>query len=204
MSASESALGPRRQLVLADALPGDRVRDAVLVVAFAAFTGLAAQVSITLPFTPVPITGQTFAVLLGGAALGWRRGLAGMVLYLAAGLTPWVPWFAEGSGGTQMLRAPSFGYLVGFVVAAALVGRLAEQGWDRTPPLTVLTMVVGNLVIYAFGLPWLMATLDVGLAKGFELGVRPFLAGDALKVLLAAGLLPGAWALVGRVPQGRA
>ena len=204
MSASESALGPRRQLVLADALPGDRVRDAVLVVAFAAFTGLAAQVSITLPFTPVPITGQTFAVLLGGAALGWRRGLAGMVLYLAAGLTPWVPWFADGSGGADMLRAPSFGYLVGFVVAAALVGRLAEQGWDRTPPLTVLTMVVGNLVIYAFGLPWLMATLDVGLAKGFELGVRPFLAGDALKVLLAAGLLPGAWALVGRVPQGRA
>jgi biotin transport system substrate-specific component len=204
LSASESALGPRRQLVLADALPGDRVRDAVLVVAFAAFTGLAAQVSITLPFTPVPITGQTFAVLLGGAALGWRRGLAGMVLYLAAGLTPWVPWFADGSGGADMLRAPSFGYLVGFVVAAALVGRLAEQGWDRTPPLTVLTMVVGNLVIYAFGLPWLMATLDVGLAKGFELGVRPFLAGDALKVLLAAGLLPGAWALVGRVPQGRA
>jgi len=184
--------------VLADALPGDRVRDAVLVLGFAAFTGLAAQVAIKLPFTPVPITGQTFAVLLGGAALGWRRGLAGMVLYLALGLTPWVPWFAEGSGGADMAQAPSFGYIVGFLFAAALVGWLAERGWDRTPPRTVVTMVAGNLVIYAFGLPFLMATLDVGLAPGLELGVTPFLAGDALKILLAAGLLPGAWALVGR------
>jgi biotin transport system substrate-specific component len=198
VSVSEGALGSRRRLVLADALPGDRVRDAVLVAGFAAFTGLAAQLSVKLPFTPVPITGQTFAVLLGGAALGWRRGLAGMVLYLAVGLTPWVPWFAEGSGGTQMLRAPSFGYLLGFVAAAALVGRLAERGWDRTPPRTVLTMVLGNLVVYAFGLPWLMAVVGVGLARGATLGVTPFLAGDALKVLLAAGLLPGAWALVGR------
>ena len=98
----------------------------------------------------------------------------------------------------MMLRAPSFGYLLGFVAAAALVGRLAERGWDRTPPRTVLTMVLGNLVVYALGLPWLMAVVGVGLAKGLELGVTPFLAGDALKVLLAAGLLPGAWALVGR------
>ncbi|HEU4397007.1 MAG TPA: biotin transporter BioY [Actinomycetota bacterium] len=198
MSVSESALRPRRRLVLADVLPGDRVRDAVLVVAFAAFTGLAAQLSIKLPFTPVPVTGQTFAVLLGGAALGWRRGLAGMVLYLAAGLTPWVPWFAEGSGGTEILQAPSFGYLVGFVVAQIPLGWLAERGWDRTPPLVVLTMILGNLVIYAFGLPWLMANLDVGLATGLELGVTPFLAGDALKILLAAGLLPGAWIVAGR------
>jgi biotin transport system substrate-specific component len=79
---------------------------------------------------------------------------------------------------------------------------MAERGWDRTPPRTVVTMVAGNLVIYAFGLPFLMATLDVGLAKGLELGVTPFLAGDALKILLAAGLLPGAWALVGRDPEG--
>jgi biotin transport system substrate-specific component len=187
--------------VLADVLPGDRVRDAVLVIGFAAFTGLAAQVAVKLPFTPVPITGQTFAVLLGGAALGWRRGLAGMLLYLLVGLTPWVPWFAEGKGGTDIVQAPSFGYIVGFLVAAALVGWLAERGWDRTPPRTVVTMVAGNLVIYAFGLPFLMATLDVGLAKRLELGVTPFLAGDALKILLAAGLLPGAWGLVGRTQE---
>jgi biotin transport system substrate-specific component len=198
VSVSQPALGRPRRLVLADVLPGDRVRDVVLVVGFAAFTGLAAQLAIKLPFTPVPITGQTFAVLLGAAALGWRRALAGMVLYLALGLTPWVPWFAEGSGGADMVQAPSFGYIVGFLVAAALVGWLAERGWDRTPPRTVVTMVAGNLVIYAFGLPWLMAAVGVGLATGLELGVTPFLAGDALKILLAAGLLPGAWALVGR------
>jgi biotin transport system substrate-specific component len=198
VSVSQSALHRPRRVVLADVLPGDRVRDVVLVAAFAALTGLAAQVAVKLPFTPVPITGQTFAVLLGGAALGWRRGLAGMVLYLAVGLTPWVPWFAEGKGGTEMLQAPSFGYILGFLAAAALVGWLAGRGWDRTPPRTVLTMAAGNLVIYAFGLPWLMASLGVGLAKGLELGVTPFLAGDALKILLAAGLLPGAWALVGR------
>jgi len=198
VSVSQSAIGRPRRVVLADVLPGDRVRDAVLVIGFAAFTGLAAQIAVKLPFTPVPITGQTFAVLLGGAALGWRRGLAGMLLYLAVGLTPWVPWFAEGKGGTDVLQAPSFGYIVGFLVAAALVGWLAGRGWDRTPPRTVLTMIAGNLVIYAIGLPWLMATVDVGLAKGLELGVTPFLAGDALKILLAAGLLPGAWALVGR------
>ena len=171
MSVSQPALGRPRQLVLADVLPGDRVRDALLVVGFAAFTGLAAQLAIKLPFTPVPITGQTFAVLLGAAALGWRRALAGMVLYLALGLTPWVPWFAEGSGGADMVQAPSFGYIVGFLVAAALVGWLAERGWDRTPPRTVVTMVAGNLVIYAFGLPWLMAAVGVGLATALELGV---------------------------------
>jgi biotin transport system substrate-specific component len=198
VSVSQSAIGRPRRVVLADVLPGERMRDAVLVIGFAAFTGLAAQIAVKLPFTPVPITGQTFAVLLGGAALGWRRGLAGMLLYLAVGLTPRVPWFAEGKGGTDVLRAPSFGYIIGFLVAAALVGWLAGRGWDRTPPRTVLTMIAGNLVIYAVGLPWLMATIDVGLAKGLELGVTPFLAGDALKILLAAGLLPGAWALVGR------
>ena len=134
MSVSQSALGRPRRLVLADALPGDRVRDAVLVLGFAAFTGLAAQVTVKLPFTPVPNTGQTFAVLIGAAGLGWRRALAGMVLYLALGLTPWVPWFAEGRGGADMVQAPSFGYIVGFLVAAALVGWLAGRGWTAPRP----------------------------------------------------------------------
>jgi biotin transport system substrate-specific component len=197
LSLSSSAVPRPGRAVLADLLPGERVRDVVLVVGYAALTGLAAQVSVKLPFTPVPITGQTFAVLLGAAALGWRRASLGMGLYLAAGLAG-VPWFAEGRGGAEVLTVPSFGYVVGFLVAAAVVGWLAGRGQDRTPARTVLTMVVGNLVVYAFGLPWLMASLDVGLAEGLELGVTPFLAGDALKILLAAGLLPGAWALAGR------
>jgi biotin transport system substrate-specific component len=181
--------------VLADVLPGERVRDLVLVLAYAGLTGLAAQ--LVIPFTPVPVTGQTFAVLLGAAALGWRRAFLGMALYMAAGLAG-VPWFAQSSGGTDMLSAPSFGYIIGFLFAGTLVGWLAGNGFDRTPARVVLTMAAGNLVIYAFGLPWLMASIHVGLAKGLDLGVTRFLLGDALKIALAAGLLPGAWALVRR------
>ena len=107
-----------------------------------------------------------------------------------------VPWFSQWSGGTDTLSAPSFGYIVGFLFAAALVGRLAAGGFDRTPVRVVLTMVAGNLLIYAFGLPWLMASIHVGLAKGLDLGVTRFLPGDALKIALAAGLLPAAWAVV--------
>jgi biotin transport system substrate-specific component len=197
LSLSSSAIPRPGRVVLADLLPGERVRDLGLVVGYAGLTGLAAQVAIPLPFTPVPVTGQTFAVLLGAAALGWQRAFLGMGLYLAAGLAG-VPWFSQWRGGTGTLSAPSFGYLVGFLVAAALVGRLAAGGLDRTPLRVVGTMVVGNLVIYAFGVPWLLASVHVGLAEGLDLGVTPFLGGDALKIALAAGLLPAAWALVRR------
>lgn len=195
MSLSSSAIPRPGRAVLADVLPGERVRDLLLVLAYAGLTGLAAQV--VIPFTPVPVTGQTFAVLLGGAALGWRRAFLGMAVYMAAGLAG-VPWFSQWSGGTDTLSAPSFGYIIGFLFAGALVGWLAGNGFDRTPTRVVLTMVAGNLVIYAFGLPWLMASIHVGLAKGLDLGVTRFLLGDALKIALAAGLLPGAWALVRR------
>ena len=197
MSLSSSAIPRPGRAVLADVLPGEWLRDLALVAGYAGFTGLAAQVAIPLPFTPVPVTGQTFAVLLGAAALGWQRAFLGMGLYLAAGLAG-VPWFSQWSGGTGTLSSASFGYIVGFVVAAALVGRLAAGGFDRTPARVVLTMVAGNLVIYAFGLPWLMASVHVGVAKAIDLGVTPFLGGDAIKIALAAGLLPSAWALVRR------
>jgi len=193
VSLSSSAIPRPGRAVLADVLPGERVRDLVLVLAYAGLAGLAAQV--VIPFTPVPVTGQTFAVLLGAAALGWRRAFLGMAVYMAAGLAG-VPWFSQWSGGTDTLSAPSFGYIVGFLFAAALVGRLAAGGFDRTPVRVVLTMVAGNLLIYAFGLPWLMASIHVGLAKGLDLGVTRFLPGDALKIALAAGLLPAAWAVV--------
>jgi biotin transport system substrate-specific component len=189
---------PAQRRVLADLLPGALLRDVLLVVAAAGITGLAAQVSIPLPFTPVPITLQTFTVLLAGAALGPTRGAAGMLLYLAVGAAGF-PWFAEGKSGVALA---SFGYIVGFVVAAAIAGALARRGADRSVPGTIGLMVVGNLVIYAIGVPWLMAALGVDLSKGLEFGMTPFLIGDALKIALAAGLLPATWWLIGSNRRG--
>lgn len=186
-----------RRNVLADAIPAFAIRDAVLVVGYAAFVGLLAQVVIRLPFTPVPITGQTFGVLLGGMALGWRRSTAGMIVYLGLGLVG-LPWFAGGAGGTSMLHAASFGYLIGFVVAAGVLGRLAELRADRNPLLTLASMVLGNAIVYLFGVAWLMNAIHVDLSTAIALGLTPFLLGDAIKALLAAGLLPGAWKLIGR------
>ena len=183
----------RRSAVLGDLLPGSLARDTALVAGSALFVGLAAQIAVPLPGTPVPVTGQTFAVLLAGAALGWGRAALGMALYLVAGMAG-VPWFVDGQSGTG---APTLGYVIGFVVAAAVVGRLAERGGDRTPLRTVGTMALGTAIMYAAGVPYLMAALGVDAAKAVELGMTPFLAGDALKVLLAAGLLPAAWKLVG-------
>lgn len=184
-----------RKPVLADLVPGSLVRDLTLVVSGAAFTGLAAQVVFPVPGSPVPMTGQTFAALLVGTALGWQRGGAAMLLYLLAGAAG-VPWFNNGSSG---LFGASAGYIVGFVFAAALVGALAARGADRTPFRTAGTMALGNLAIYAVGLPWLMASAGLDLAGGLEKGVVPFLLGDAMKIALAAGLLPAAWALVRRI-----
>lgn len=193
-----TSLALPRDRVLGDLLPGDRARDVALVIGGAVFVGVAAQLSVTVPGTPVPVTGQTFAVLLTGAALGPGRGLLSMALYVVAGGLG-VPWFAEAGSGWG---GASFGYLVGFILAAAVVGRLAAGGGDRTPARTVATMVLGTVLIYALGVPWLMASLDFGLGAGLRLGVRPFLVGDALKVLVAAGLLPGVWRLVGRQSPG--
>ena len=184
--------------VIADVYGRSAVRNAVLVLAGAAFVGLAAQVSIPLPFTPVPLTGQTFAVLLTAAALGMWRGMASMSLYAVAGLAG-VPWFAGAStafkGGALVV---SFGYVLGFIAAAALVGWLAERGATRTAPRTAGLMVLGNVVIYALGASWLAASIGVSLSEAISLGVTPFLVGDLLKVALAAGLFPLAWRAVER------
>lgn len=166
------------------------VRQAILVLGGAAFVGLAAQVVIPLPFTPVPLTLQTFAVLLAGAALGPLRAIMAMSLYAVAGIAG-VPWFAEGSSGFAM---PSFGYILGFIIAAGIVGRIAEQGATRNVWRTAGLMIVGNLVIYAVGVTWLKFAIDSTWATALQLGVAPFLIGDALKILLAAGLLPLTWA----------
>lgn len=164
-------------------------RQAVLVIGGAAFVGLAAQIAIPLPFTPVPLTLQTFAVLLAGAALGSLRGIMAMSLYAVAGIAG-VPWFAEGSSGFAM---PSFGYILGFIVAAAIVGRIAEHGATLTAWRTAGLMIIGNLVIYAVGVTWLKFAIDATWATALQLGVAPFLIGDAIKIALAAGLLPLTW-----------
>jgi biotin transport system substrate-specific component len=196
MSVSSEALS--RPIVLADLVPGTRLRNLALTIGGAGFVGVAAQISVPLPNTPVPVTGQTFAVLLTGAALGSRRSLASMALYLLAGVAG-VPWFAGHQSGWG---GPAFGYIIGFLLAAVVVGRLAAAGGDRTPARTVITMLVGTVLIYAIGVPWLMAYAHMTISSALSAGVRPFVAGDVLKVLLAAGLLPAAWWGVGRV-RGR-
>lgn len=185
----------RRGLVLADLVPGAVTRDVALVAGSAGFTGLMAQLSFPIPGTPVPVTGQTFAALLVGAALGPWRAIAGLALYMLAGMAG-VPWFAGHASG---VGGPSFGYIIGFIVAGGVVGWLAKRGGDRTPLRTVGTMVLGTLLIYAVGVPWLAASVHVGLGEAVHLGVRPFLAGDALKIVAAAGLLPSCWTLCRRM-----
>jgi biotin transport system substrate-specific component len=192
---SVSSVSPR---TLADVVPGGLVRSIALVIGGAIFVGLTAQVSIPLPFTPVPLTLQTFSVLLVGAALGSVRGAASMALYLLAGMAG-VPWFAQQGSGWAFA---SFGYIVGFVAAAWLVGRLAERGADRRVLPTIGMMALGNLVIYVFGVAGLMVLVPnltgkpMSLGTALAVGVLPFLIGDAIKILLAAGLLPGTWKLI--------
>ena len=184
----------RRPVVLADLLPGALVRDGLLVVGAAGFVGLLAQISIHLPFTPVPITGQTLGVLLAGTALGWRRAGLSLALYAIAGVAG-VPWFAGGSSG---YASASFGYIVGFFAAAVLCGWLAERGADRSIVRSIPAMLAGEVAIYAFGLTWLALDLHLGASATLKEGLTPFLAGDLIKAVIAAGLLPAAWLLAGR------
>jgi biotin transport system substrate-specific component len=178
---------------------GMRLRDVALVVLGALLIALTARVAIPVPGSPIPVTGQTFGVLLVSGALGMRRGVASISLYVLIGLIG-VPFFAEGKGGIQVILGASGGYIVGFVVAGAIVGRLAELGWDRRLIGAVAAMAIGNVVIYLVGVPWLMAVTGISLATAIEQGVVPFLVGDAIKLLLAAAAFPVAWWLVGRRP----
>lgn len=181
-------------------------RHLLMISAGVVLIAASAQVSIPLPFTPVPITGQTFGVLFSAALLGFRRSLLTVGLYLllgAVGLPVFAGWSSGAShivsfAGGVLALAPSGGYLVGFIFAAGLVGRLAELGWDRRIPGSVAAMFLGNVVIYLFGVPWLMLALGIDIGVGLERGFYPFLIGDALKLALAAGLLPAGWWLVRR------
>ncbi|MCC6338631.1 MAG: biotin transporter BioY [Acidimicrobiia bacterium] len=177
-------------------LPRTRWRTALGVVGFALLTAVAAQIRFHLPFTPVPVTGQTFAVLLTGAALGMRAGAASQALYLALGLIG-LPVYTDFEGGWHAATGSTGGYLVGFVVAAAVVGALAERRQDRSFLTSVPAMLTGTAIIYTLGALWLAHHLDVSLSKAVELGVSPFLIGDAVKLVAAGLLLPVAWRFVG-------
>jgi biotin transport system substrate-specific component len=172
---------------------GGLLRDALLIVGGSLLTALCAQ--IVIPLTPVPITGQTFAVLLTGAALGALRGTAAIGLYVVEGLVG-LPVFAGGGAGLARLQGPTGGYLLGFIAAAYLTGTLAERGWDRRVRFAAVAMAAGNVVIYLFGVPWL--ALFLGWPKAVTAGLLPFIPGDLLKLAAAALALPGAWVLVRR------
>ena len=171
---------------------------------------LLGDVRVTLPTSPVPITAQTFSVLLVGGALGFRRGILSALLYLVLGL--FLPVYAGRASGADTFAAledgrwvlgATGGYLLGFVLAAGLVGRLAELGWDRHVGGAVVAMVLGNLVVYALGVPWLMAATGFDPATALNKGVAPFLFGDLLKLALAGILFPAAWWVVGRRTEER-
>ncbi|MEV2195616.1 biotin transporter BioY [Streptomyces phaeochromogenes] len=189
-----TAVAPTRPgQVIADLLPASRVRDAALVAGGAALTGLAAQIAVPVPGSPVPVTGQTFAALLVGTALGTGRGLASLAMYALLGLAG-VPWFAEGGSGATV----SFGYILGMLLAATVVGALARRGADRSVVRMAGAMLLGEAIIYAIGVPYLAFAADMTLTQAIAAGLTPFLLGDALKAALAMGVLPTAWKFVKR------
>jgi biotin transport system substrate-specific component len=179
-----------------------RIRHVLLIVAGALFIYLCALVSFKIPGNEVPYTLQNFGVLVVGGALGLRRGGTAALLYLALGVVG-LPFFAEGKGGLQVIWGATGGYLVGFVLAAALVGRLAELGWDRRIGGAIGATALGTLTIYAIGVPWLAVTMGKSLLWAIEFGLLPFLAVDVVKLLAAAAVFPAAWWVVGRRPSDR-
>ncbi|MEU8702791.1 biotin transporter BioY [Streptomyces sp. NPDC048680] len=187
----------RTGAVLADLLPAARHRyavDTALVLGGAALTGIAAQIAVPVPGSPVPVTGQTFAALLVGTALGARRGFLALAVYALVGMAG-MPWFSAGSSGPG---GASFGYVLGMLLAATVVGGLARRGGDRSVLRTAGTMVLGSALIYAVGVPYLALSTGMSTSAAIAAGLTPFLLGDALKAALAMGALPASWKLIGR------
>jgi biotin transport system substrate-specific component len=180
-----------------------RARHLALILIGTALMALSARIAFYVPGNPVPYTLQTFGVLLSAGALGFRRGLAATLLYVAIGAAG-LPVFASGNHGIDYLLGTPGGYVVGFVLASMIVGRLAELGWDRTILGAVGAMLLGSLAIYAVGVPWLAkVAFDGNLATAFDKGMRTFLVWDAVKLALAAAAFPAAWWVVGRRPGDR-
>jgi len=180
--------------VLADVLPASRVRDAALILGGVALTALLAQVSIHVPSSPVPVTGQTLAVGLVGATLGARRGATSLALYVLLGLM--LPIYADGDSGWNVIWGASGGYLIGFIVAAGVVGHLAERGADRRLVTAFLAFIAGQLIIFAFGLVGLKLAVDESWGWTIHNGFTIFIFGGLVKAAIGAVVLPSAWGLV--------
>lgn len=193
MSSSAALTRP----VLADAIPGARVRDVLLVVAGALLTAACAQISIHVPGSPVPVTGQTFAVVLAGASLGSTRGGLSQLLYLALGLV--APVYAGGTHGTAVLTGASGGYIVGFVIAGFVIGAIAERGGDRRVLSAFAAFAVGQLIIFGIGVPWLKASAGLTWGTAIHEGFTIFILGGVIKAALAGLLMPTAWRILGAV-----
>jgi biotin transporter BioY len=174
--------------------PMDWTRSVSLVIAFSLFNAAAAQFSLNIG--PIPITGQSFAVTLTGALLGSRLGAMALAAYIIEGCAG-LPFFAGGAGGLHVLFGPSGGYLVSFPAAAYVTGAFAEHGWDRRFLTAAAAMAIGSVVILAAGWAWLIV-LQTPAVTAFNVGVKPFLLGDVVKVVLAAGVLPTGWAILKR------
>lgn len=193
-------------MTMAEVLIPERVRrasmaarlavEASLILGGSLLVAASAQLAVPLPFSPVPITGQTFAVLLVGAALGSVRGSLAMLAYLAQGAAG-LPVFSAGGCCVAWLIGPTAGYLWSYPLVAWIVGSLAERGWDRRLLTSALAMLAGNAVIYLIALPWL--AFFVGADQVLATGLVPFIPGDLIKIGLAAAVLPGAWGLVERL-----
>jgi biotin transport system substrate-specific component len=192
-----ATVSSRPAVVLADAIPGTWARDITLVLAGALLTVLGAQISIPVPPSPVPVTGQTLAVVIAGAALGWKRGAASQLLYLALGL--FLPVYADGGQGFQVIWGATGGYIVGFVVAAALIGRLAELGADRKPHIAFLAFCAGQLAIFGIGVPWLQISTGMSWGDAIHNGFTLFIIGGIIKAIVAAVAVPAAWRAVRRL-----
>jgi biotin transport system substrate-specific component len=186
---------PRR--VLADVVPKSVLAEVALVVGAAALVGALAQISIHLPRNPVPITGQTLGVMLAGTALGWRRAGLALSLYLVAGVAG-VPWFASHASGYAVA---TFGYLIGFIVAGSMLGWWASRGTDRTITRAVVSMAIGDVIIFVIGVTWLKFAIHVSPPEAIALGFTPFVWGEVIKAAISGVALPSSWRLVGRLTQ---
>ena len=194
---TSAAVPPFRLPVLADVLPRSRARDAAFVVGAALLTAVLAQVAVPVAGSPVPITGQTLAVVLTAAALGPVRGVSGQALYLALGLVG-LPFYSDASGGVDVVVGATGGYLLGFLPAAALIGLAARRGADRRVGSALLLFASCQLVIFAVGVPWLAVSSGLTAEQALQAGFYPFLLGGAVKAVVAGLLTPAAWRAVER------